>query len=86
MDNEQAQIAYQQWFQLQKVPLEKQLGYFKFIQYLIVVSSLVGRKIDGIELSPVKKLVSLLELMEVSKGFSKLCRSQKISMHLIPNE
>ena len=51
-----------------------------------MVSSLSARKINGLEMSPVRNLVTLLEVMEISKGFAKLCRTQKINLRLIVNE
>lgn len=33
-----------------------------------------------------RKLATLLEMLEVSKGFAKLCKSEKISHHLIVSE
>ena len=37
-------------------------------------------------MSAVKKLATFLEMLEISKGFNKLCKSEKIKLHLIASD
>ena len=37
-------------------------------------------------MTSVKKLATFLEMLEISKGFNKLCHSEKIKLHLIVSD
>lgn len=59
--------------------------YFDFLQYLLIASGVLHRKTIGMEVPEVRKLINLLETMEISEGFGKLCNNQQVNLHLIPN-
>jgi hypothetical protein len=52
---------------------------------LLVASLVANKKIGGTGLTQLKQLVNLLQIMELSEGFSKMCKNVQINCHLIPN-
>jgi hypothetical protein len=60
--------------------------YFDFIRFVFIISITVNKKAFGVEVSQLQKMVYFLEMLEVSNGFIKLCKSQHIKLHLLPDK
>lgn len=76
---------FKQWFPEDKN--NKQIfKYFHFLQYILIVSAVASKKIIEFDISELRKLINLLELMEISGGFKKICKSQQVNIHLIASE